>query len=105
MSHNHGYVNFATAHNMDYVRSLWRIFGDLKYYSKLSASSQRSKYAHTKTKGGRVMTPSIYDYRDNEISAARLIRRERVKIAVGVILGTPVAVALLAVWMICCAVL
>ncbi|MBQ1429488.1 MAG: hypothetical protein IIZ06_07450 [Kiritimatiellae bacterium] len=51
------------------------------------------------------MTPSIYDYRDNEISAARLIRRERVKIAVGVILGTPVAVALLAVWMICCAVL
>lgn len=51
------------------------------------------------------MTPSIYDYRDNEISAARQIRHERVKIAVGVILGTPVAVALLAAWVAFCALL
>ena len=49
------------------------------------------------------MTPSIYDMRDNEIAAARQIRRERIRAIVGGIIAAPFAVAALVVWVVVCA--
>lgn len=51
------------------------------------------------------MTPSIYDMKENEIELAERLRRERVKAIVGVFLGAPVSVALLAAWVVFCALL
>lgn len=39
------------------------------------------------------MTPSIYDYRDNEIEVARRIRRERIARAVEAVVCIPLLVA------------
>ena len=51
------------------------------------------------------MTPSIYDMRDNEIEAARKIRRERVWGIVGGIIAAPIVAALFYAWIILCAVM
>ena len=42
--------------------------------------------------------PSIYDMRDNEIAAARQIRRERIRAIVGGIIAAPFAFAALVAW-------
>lgn len=49
------------------------------------------------------MTPSIYDMRDNELAAARQIRRERVRAIAGGIIATPFALAALVAWVVCLA--
>lgn len=49
------------------------------------------------------MTPSIYDYRDAEIEAAKRIRRERVRTIVCGIVAAPFALSALVAWVIVCA--
>ena len=44
------------------------------------------------------MTPSIYDMRDNEIAAARQIRRDRALAIAGGIIAAPFALAALVAW-------
>ena len=46
------------------------------------------------------MTPSIYDMRDNEVAAARQIRRDRARAIVGGIIAAPFAFAALVAWVI-----
>lgn len=49
------------------------------------------------------MTPSIYDYRDAEVEAAKRIRRERTRAIVGGIIAVPFAFASFVAWVIICA--
>lgn len=49
------------------------------------------------------MTPSIYDYRENEIENAERIRRERVRAIAGGIIAAPFALAALVAWVVCLA--
>lgn len=47
--------------------------------------------------------PSIYDMRDNELAAARQIRRDRIRAVVGGIIAAPFALAALVAWVVCLA--
>ena len=47
--------------------------------------------------------PSIYDMRDNELAAARQIRRDRALAIAGGIIAAPFALAALVAWVVCLA--
>ena len=52
-----------------------------------------------------MMTPSIYDYRDAEIAAAREARRERRRAVLEAVVGGPLLAAAMAgiMWLCACA--